>query len=258
MLAGAAPAATASPRRTNRWVPSSRSRAPNSSGVNRRRSDSWLPIGCAPAGPEHEAGVEVRVHAPPAGPPRGCQVDQRHHHRKSGDAALLGRLPQRRAGQVGVAVDVAPGLEPPLELAVEQQQHPPTGGVDHQGGAGQVPLGAGPQQRVGMAGRGTGGSRRAPLAEPPPPARRPRWRAGPRPGPARRPGRDRRRPARRRRGPAHPQRPARADSVVEGRPRETFGSPATYHRQACSVPTRMPTRLDRAGRREARRRRRRW
>ena len=45
------------------------------------------------------------------------EVDGRDHHPEAVDAGLLGGLPQRDAGQVGVAVDVAAGLEPALHLA---------------------------------------------------------------------------------------------------------------------------------------------
>ena len=74
-----------------------------------------------------------------------------HDQAEAVDAGLLGGLAEGRGGQARVAVDVAAGLEPAPELAVQHQQRAGAGGVDHQRGAGEVALGAGPQQGVGMA-----------------------------------------------------------------------------------------------------------
>ena len=88
---------------------------------------------------DDEPGVEVTVRA---GVGRvdfvDVEVDRDRVDAQPVDPGLLGRLPERDRGQVGVAVGVAPGLEPAAQLAVEQEHDPLGGVVDHQGRAGQV------------------------------------------------------------------------------------------------------------------------
>ena len=106
-------------------------------------------LACAGWGNHQEPQVEVQVRWLPGWlHPVHVGVEGGHRHAQARQAGLLVGLAQRHRGQVGVAVGVPAGLEPPAELAVQHQQRARPRGVDHQRRAGEVTLGVVPVRRV--------------------------------------------------------------------------------------------------------------
>ena len=138
--------------RKRRRTESSVSTPARSPGANQRRSSDSLAharLGSG-TGADEEARIEVQV-LRLAGASRdhvNVEVDRCGVDGEVGDPALLHRLPQRDAGEVGVAVGVPAQLQPPPQLAVIGEQSPPLLMVEHQGGAGEMPRQASPAERV--------------------------------------------------------------------------------------------------------------
>ncbi len=85
------------------------------------------------------------------------EIHRRFHQSEPGDPRLLGGLPQSHPAQVGVTVGMATGLEPTLELGVEEHQDPTVHRIDDQGRTGQVSRPTGPVEHTGTGvGPGTG------------------------------------------------------------------------------------------------------
>ena len=109
-----------------RRVPGSTSRAGSSSRVTQRRpSDSWLPRTTAPAGAStRNRASRCRWSGSPAAwnSWMSRSIGGTTTRRPAMPVSSVG-LPQGHGGQVGVAVDVAPGLQPAPHLGVEQHQH---------------------------------------------------------------------------------------------------------------------------------------
>ena len=92
-------------------------------------------------GPGDEADVEV-VHLDPRLAEQDRVLVEVRRHRvevQGGQSGLLQRLPQRDAGQGGVAgLAVTAEGEPPTRLAVQVEQDVLTARVDHEGPGGEV------------------------------------------------------------------------------------------------------------------------
>ena len=70
--------------------------------------------------------------------PVDVQVDSRFHDPQPGDSRLLNRLTQGHPGKVGVTVGVTAGLEPALQLGVEQEEYPTIRGIHDECRASEV------------------------------------------------------------------------------------------------------------------------
>lgn len=107
----------------------------------------------AGGGDDQMADVEVQV-----GPVGGrvhlvdVEIDGDGVDAQAGDARLLGRLTQGDRSQVGVTVAVPSGLQPSLQLRVEEQEHVLGLGVDHDRRAGEVATPTGSMEGVVMGG----------------------------------------------------------------------------------------------------------
>ena len=109
--------------------------------TQRRPSDSWLPCSTAPGRGDHdEPQVEVHVFAERVAvvDPVEVEVDRGNQDAQAVDAGLLGRLPERHPGELGVAVGVSAGLEPTPQLGVEQDEDALARRVDDQRGSGEM------------------------------------------------------------------------------------------------------------------------
>ena len=74
------------------------------------------------------------------------EVDGRFEHPQPCDAGLLTSLSQGNPGKVAVTVCMATGLEPALQLCMEQEQDPAIRRIDHEGGPGEVSGSTGAEQ----------------------------------------------------------------------------------------------------------------
>ena len=81
--------------------------------------------------------------------PVDVQVDGRFDHPQAGDSRLLDRLAQGHPCEVGISVGVATGLEPALQLGVEQDQDPAIRRIHDERRAREVTGPTGPIQDVG-------------------------------------------------------------------------------------------------------------
>jgi hypothetical protein len=74
------------------------------------------------------------------------EVDGRFEHPQPFDAGLLASLSQGNPGKVTVTVCMATGLEPALQLCMEQEQDPAIRRIDHESGPGEVSGSTGAEQ----------------------------------------------------------------------------------------------------------------